>query len=137
MFLIEGGFCSGDRYDVHAVKVTAIPIFYLLHDLRVGAMGGEKRPDYDRDLPVLPSDKNEYVVAGYAPILERGLETHFILEVDAHVDREAEPYRGWLYRREWPNVVVKRATILLWMRRIGGEDGGWPTKGLSNDRRQC
>ena len=95
-------------------------------------MGGEKRPDYDRDLPVLPSNKNEYVVAGYAPILERGLETHFILEVDAHVDREAEPYRGWLYRREWPNVVVKRATILLWMRRIGGEDGGWPAKGLSN-----
>ena len=81
--------------------------------------------------------KNKYAVVGQAPTLERGLQTLFILKVETHVDRQAKPYRGWLDRREWPNVVVEPAGVLFQMRRIGSEDGVGPAKGLSDDRREC
>ena len=40
MLLIEGRFCSADRYNIHAVEVFAIPILDLFHYLRVGSVGG-------------------------------------------------------------------------------------------------
>jgi len=73
MLLIEGRFCFADCNDVHAVEVFAVPIPDPFNHLRIGPVGGQKRPDYGRDLLVLPGDKKQYVVIGHAPILECGL----------------------------------------------------------------
>ena len=118
MLLTEGRFCFADCYDVHAVEVFAIPIPDLFHHLRIGPVGGEKRPDYGRDLAVLPSDKNKYVVIGHVLILSSAAcGPSLILKVETHVDRQAKPYRGWLDRREWPNVVVEPAGVLFRVRK--------------------
>ena len=89
------------------------------------------------DLPVLPGDKDKNVVVGRAPILERGLQSLYILNVETHVDRQAKQNRGWLDRREGPNVVIELPGVLFWMRRIGSVNGIWPAKGFGDDRRKC
>ena len=135
--MIESRICFADRDDVHAIEIFAAPIVNLFHHPCIGPVGGQKCPDHGRDLSMLPGDKNERVVVVRALLLKRGLQSFSIIERETHVDRQAKPYCGRLDRREWPNVVVKPAGILFPMRRIGSEDGVWPAKGFSDDRREC
>ena len=119
MLVIERGFRGTtdlvDSHGVDAVEVFTLPVGDPFRHVGIGTMGSQETPDYWRDLFVFPSDEQKYVSVGRAVLLERGLQSLPVVDVDTYVDRQAKPDRGRLDCRERPNVVIQLPGILLRM----------------------
>ena len=85
--MFEGGCCSlaalADRYDIDAVVVVARPILDVVDRFSFGAVRRQQRASDRRDLPVLPSHKQQYVPVGSAMRFQRSLQTFPVVKAHA------------------------------------------------------
>jgi hypothetical protein len=101
----ERRFCGisspGDRDDINAVKVIALP---FRHNGRIAAVSGEEFLGYSFDKPVLPGNQDKRIAVDR--LLDSGLQPIGIGEAEARIDRQTEEYRSRLDRREGSDVIV-------------------------------